>query len=235
MAPTFLKLPLLLTVAWFYDRAFASPNAPASAAERQLNIPRHTRHTVSTEEIPKTTYWAFTLTEVAAILDPYFSTSASAPDHAGLLQMSPTFLLGTALILIGVAIRLRCYRELGRHFTFALSLRDGHALISSGPYAIVRHPSYTGGMMTLVGAPITMLGGGSWFSGGRNGSGWFNDGGAATPRGKFLALNLIAATALYVPASLRGAREDAYLRRFFGAEWDQYAARVRYRYIPGVW
>ncbi|KAL9932586.1 hypothetical protein V8E36_008703 [Tilletia maclaganii] len=56
---------------------------------------------------------------------------------------------------IGGALRIWCYRELRHFFTFTLAVLDGHKVISSGPYAYVRHPSYTG--LFLVATGLIML------------------------------------------------------------------------------
>ena len=40
---------------------------------------------------------------------------------------------------------------MGSLFTFETSIRKGHTLITSGPYAIVRHPSYAGFTLVVIG------------------------------------------------------------------------------------
>jgi protein-S-isoprenylcysteine O-methyltransferase Ste14 len=67
------------------------------------------------------------------------------------IQFSSLFLLGTFLTGLGGYIRYSCYRELGRLFTFEMSIRKDHKLVTSGPYSIVRHPGYTGAVLTVVG------------------------------------------------------------------------------------
>ncbi|KAG1747637.1 hypothetical protein EDB19DRAFT_1826000 [Suillus lakei] len=61
------------------------------------------------------------------------------------------FMFGTALVVAGGLIRWWCYRTLGRFFTFQLSVRKGHHIVTTGPYAAIRHPSYTAGMMVVIG------------------------------------------------------------------------------------
>ena len=43
------------------------------------------------------------------------------------------------------------YRQLGRFFVFEASIQKDHELIVSGPYSVVRHPSYTGFFMVAGG------------------------------------------------------------------------------------
>ena len=52
---------------------------------------------------------------------------------------------------LGGLIRYKCYRALGSMFTFEMSIREGHVLVTSGPYAIVRHPAYTGAILVVIG------------------------------------------------------------------------------------
>ena len=51
---------------------------------------------------------------------------------------------------VGGLIRYKCYRTLGSMFTFEMSIRKDHILVTSGPYAIVRHPSYTGIILVAI-------------------------------------------------------------------------------------
>jgi len=50
-----------------------------------------------------------------------------------------------------------CYRTLGRHFTFQLSIKRNHTLVKDGPYAVVRHPGYTGYLLMVLGMLIWFL------------------------------------------------------------------------------
>ena len=62
--------------------------------------------------------------------------------------------LGTAAMLAGVALRWSAIRTLGRSFTTAVAVRADQAVVESGPYRWVRHPSYTGGLITVSGCLI---------------------------------------------------------------------------------
>jgi protein-S-isoprenylcysteine O-methyltransferase Ste14 len=82
----------------------------------------------------------------------------------------------------------------------------GHRVVSDGPYAIVRHPMYGGALLLIVGTPLLL---GSWW------------GLAATP----VIVLLLAGRAVLEERTL--ARELA--------GYSDYASRVRYRLVPGVW
>jgi len=51
---------------------------------------------------------------------------------------------GLALFISGVAFRLWAVFELGRFYSHAVRTVDGHRIIESGPYRIIRHPAYAG-------------------------------------------------------------------------------------------
>ncbi|KAE8219534.1 hypothetical protein CF319_g6788 [Tilletia indica] len=63
--------------------------------------------------------------------------------------------LGWTMAGLGGGLRYLCYRKLWHFFTFTLAVLDDHRIVSSGPYAIVRHPSYTG--LFLVTSGLTVL------------------------------------------------------------------------------
>jgi protein-S-isoprenylcysteine O-methyltransferase Ste14 len=87
-----------------------------------------------------------------------------------------------------------------------LQTERGHRVVSSGPYAWVRHPMYSGTMLFFVGAPLLL---GSWW------------GGAMSPL--FILLFAIR-TRIEERALIAGLPGYA-----------DYAARVRYRLVPGLW
>jgi len=60
-------------------------------------------------------------------------------------------IIGAFMVTVGGLIRLECYRRLGRMFTFEMSIRKEHILVTSGPYGVVRHPGYTGALLAIGG------------------------------------------------------------------------------------
>ncbi|KAJ7018953.1 hypothetical protein C8F04DRAFT_976310 [Mycena alexandri] len=230
---SFAKLPFLLATALFYNHSLIPPTLPPSTDEqkRTNGLPTISWYERVIIPIIPMTYWAFVMTEAAVLLgatwDTNFPTNFVAKftgNHDSVGRITVPFMFGAGLIVAGAMIRFWCFREMGRHFTFALSLRDGHKLITTGPYAVVRHPSYTGGNMTIVGAALTLMQDGSW---------WFG-GGYRTAWGLFLAANFIVSSLLIVRGFLRGSAEDAYLKDSFKEEWQAFADQVPYRYIPSV-
>lgn len=53
-------------------------------------------------------------------------------------------LLGFSLFVVGDFVRTWAKDELGRFFTYDIGIRSGHNLVTTGPYAYLVHPSYTG-------------------------------------------------------------------------------------------
>lgn len=63
--------------------------------------------------------------------------------------------IGLLLILSGIAVRWTAILTLGRQFTTILTIVENHKIIDRGIYKYIRHPSYTGGLMSFLGLSIT--------------------------------------------------------------------------------
>jgi protein-S-isoprenylcysteine O-methyltransferase Ste14 len=116
-------------------------------------------------------------------------------------------MLGLALVLVGMLF-LSWALLTNSFFSIAVRLQPDRQqmLVTSGPYAIVRHPGYTGGFLYLF---FTGLALGSWWA----------------------TLTTIPAMVLTVRRTLL---EEAMLREGLPG-YNEYAARVRYRVLPGIW
>lgn len=71
------------------------------------------------------------------------------------------FFLGIALMWAGMAFRYYAMRVLGRYFTFQVDVHSGQTVIEAGPYRYIRHPSYTGALITVFGLGLVL---GNWAS-----------------------------------------------------------------------
>jgi protein-S-isoprenylcysteine O-methyltransferase Ste14 len=58
---------------------------------------------------------------------------------------------GVALVLAGIVLRWYSVITLGRFFTTRVMTRADQTVVKTGPYRFVRHPSYTGALVTLLG------------------------------------------------------------------------------------
>jgi protein-S-isoprenylcysteine O-methyltransferase Ste14 len=69
------------------------------------------------------------------------------------------FCVGIGLMLAGVALRWYSASILGKYFTFDVAIQGGQTLVETGPYRYVRHPSYSGALLTLLGFGLAL---GNW-------------------------------------------------------------------------
>jgi protein-S-isoprenylcysteine O-methyltransferase len=81
------------------------------------------------------------------------------PQTAITRQRVRFFWVGIGLMLMGTAFRWYSARVLGKFFTFDVAILSGHSLIEAGPYRYIRHPSYTGALVTLLGIGLAL---GNW-------------------------------------------------------------------------
>jgi protein-S-isoprenylcysteine O-methyltransferase Ste14 len=114
---------------------------------------------------------------------------------------------GVLVTLAGAAvIALAMYMNRFFSMTVRIQTERGHTVVDTGPYGVVRHPGYVGMLLFYAAVPFVL------------GSRW-----APVPA-VFTVLLLIVRTAL----------EDRTLRAELPGYTD-YAARVHYRLLPGVW
>jgi protein-S-isoprenylcysteine O-methyltransferase Ste14 len=121
-------------------------------------------------------------------------------------QMSPIVALaGDVLVGIGWLAIFFVFRE--NSFTSAtIELAPDQKVISTGPYALVRHPMYAGALVMLLGIPIAL---GSWWG--------------------------ILVLAAILPALIwRLFEEEKFLASNL-AGYVEYQNKVRYRLIPAIW
>jgi protein-S-isoprenylcysteine O-methyltransferase Ste14 len=62
--------------------------------------------------------------------------------------------LGFAVECVGIGFAIVARETLGKLWSGAVTLKEGHRIIRQGPYALVRHPIYTGILPGFVGATI---------------------------------------------------------------------------------
>ena len=130
--------------------------------------------------------------------------------NAMLDPLSPLALIEAAAIalLMAAAVWLFVWatRTMGRNWSIVARTRADHELVTTGPFAYVRHPIYSAMALILLALAIGL--GNEW--------------------------RLIVALPLYALGTwLRIAEEEKLLRAMFGPAYDGYAARVA-RFIPGL-
>lgn len=115
--------------------------------------------------------------------------------------------VGAATSFAGYGLVLASMRANAYFSTVARIQADrGQTVATAGPYALVRHPGYVGAMAFAVSTPFLL---GSW---------------VATPLGLITALLFVVRTGL----------EDRMLQEELDG-YAEYARRVRWRLLPGIW
>jgi protein-S-isoprenylcysteine O-methyltransferase Ste14 len=71
------------------------------------------------------------------------------------------FWLGIALILGGAAFRWYAIKVLGKFFTRSVATRAQQTVVQHGPYRLIRHPSYSGALLSFLGVGLAMT---NWLS-----------------------------------------------------------------------
>ena len=71
------------------------------------------------------------------------------------------FAVGMVLLASGVTVRLWSFWTLGRYFTFTVKVSPDQPVVAAGPYRVVRHPGYAGGLLAMIGFGVLY---GNWVS-----------------------------------------------------------------------
>jgi len=135
---------------------------------------------------------------------PFITASV---DHRLRLSRVPMGLviLGDILVVLGLYTVFLVFRE--NTFTSAtIEVQQEQRVISSGPYAVIRHPMYSGAFVMLLGIPLAL---GSWWA--------------------FVFVFLLFAAIVW-----RLLEEEKFLSRNLPG-YESYRQKVHYRLIPFVW
>jgi len=235
-----LKIPFILSSAAAIQVSLTAPNPSSSNEVVHNTFNERILLLLIRYGLPfaKGLYWAISFAEIAIIASRAAGPSAlpGVMQHAispllGRVYDTPItspFIIGTSLIVAGGLFRWWCFRTLGHFFTFELSVRKGHQLVTTGPYAIIRHPSYTGITMQFIGVLILY---GSRTS-------WLRESGIleTIPGLKASVLLWVVERGIAgLSLLLRINQEEQVVKSHFGDEWKRWAKVVRYRLIPGIY
>ncbi len=80
-----------------------------------------------------------------------FDVARGTP-HPGALAA----VIGAIVCAAGVAVAIWARVHIGRNWGMPMSLREGHELVTSGPYASIRHPIYSGILLTMIGSALAV-------------------------------------------------------------------------------
>jgi protein-S-isoprenylcysteine O-methyltransferase Ste14 len=73
-----------------------------------------------------------------------------------------TFAAGLVLLVPGTTLRLWSFRTLGRYFTFTVKVSPDQPVVTAGPYRVLRHPGYAGGLLATAGWSCSTGTGSAW-------------------------------------------------------------------------
>ena len=120
---------------------------------------------------------------------------------------SIAYWIGFAVMLVGLGLRIWAIVVLGKSFRTTVETHESQGVVTSGPYALIRHPSYSGLVAVSVGYGIAVQ---NWFS-------------------------LIVAVLIPLVALLyRIHVEEAVLESSLGSQYTDYQKRTR-KLIPWIW
>lgn len=115
--------------------------------------------------------------------------------------------IGATLAIIGVLFRLWSVIVLGKHFSLKVSVTSEQKIIQHGPYRLLRHPSYTGALITFIGIGLALN---TWI-------------------GAFILL-----LAFVIVYTYRIRIEEKLLNESFPEQYPDYAKRT-WRLVPFIW
>ena len=114
-----------------------------------------------------------------------------------------SFWAGAVITVAGLLFSVWARRHLGKNWSQEVTVKEGHELITSGPYALVRHPIYTGLLAALAGTALSL---GEW-------------------RG------LLAVALVFIVLWRKLRLEETWMRDHFGDSYATYCQRVA-RLVP---
>ena len=115
--------------------------------------------------------------------------------------------LGLFLILTGMTIRFIAVWSLGRLFTVDVTIRENHIIKKDGLYRIIRHPSYTGSILSFIGFGISLN---NWLS--------------------LVIITVLVSLAMHYRIKI----EEKILTEQFGSDYIDYT-KTTYRLIPFIY
>jgi protein-S-isoprenylcysteine O-methyltransferase Ste14 len=191
--------------AWVYLFIFAASSALITTylwkkdrklLERRINAGPGAENETTQKWIQRLASLVFMGAMILPSLDHRFSWSAVP---------LPVVATGDALTALGFLIVFLVFKE--NTFTAAtITVTPDQKVVSTGPYAVVRHPMYSGALVMLLGTPLAL---GSWWG-----------------------LLMFASMTLTIAWRVR--EEEAFLAKTL-AGYPEYRQSVRYRLVPLVW
>lgn len=126
--------------------------------------------------------------------------------HRFLPDSLPLRLAGTCACVAGLAFAVWSRRTIGANWSGIVTLKQDHELVQTGPYALARHPIYTGCMLAILGTAVVS--------------------------GEMRAILAVAITAIGFANKI--VAEEQVMMREFPEKYPQYKKRVK-RIVPFIY
>ncbi len=115
--------------------------------------------------------------------------------------------LGGLLLVAGIVVRAKAIQTLGKYFTTVVQTTTQHQLVKTGMYAVIRHPSYLGTFISMLGVGILLQ---AWIGA------------------------VISVVAILIAYHIRITAEERELVRSFGEAYVAYQQNTK-KMIPLIW
>ena len=128
-------------------------------------------------------------------------------DHRFSWSHAPIFMViaGDVLVAVGFLVVFLVFKE-NSFASATIAVTSGQKVIATGPYAIVRHPMYSGALVMLIGTPLAL---GSWWG-------------------------ILTVVPMILMLALRLLDEEKFLDKSLPG-YEEYCQKVRSRLAPSIW
>jgi protein-S-isoprenylcysteine O-methyltransferase Ste14 len=196
-------IPLL----WRPELIFNSKNLVIVAANLSLWLFQPAVSAKETSENKTNDGYSVVIILIMSVL----STIVPIVDWAYFSNADSTSSLSTAagfiILWTGVFLRNYSIKLLGKHFTATIQLQHDHRLITSGPYGVIRHPSYLGALLAIIGIAVFL--------------------------NSFIGV-IVAFVAMMIAYTIRITAEEKVLKGLFGNVYTEYQQKTK-KLIPYLW
>lgn len=145
--------------------------------------------------------WSIYVTQLAVVFE------AAYLRYPGSVAWDISTSIALALMVAGLLVRTWAVYTLGKFFTWHIATQSEQTIITTGPYAYIRHPGYAGAFLTYASSAVFLH---SWY---------------------VLAPSVVI---LWLAFSRRIRHEEDELKLKLGKPYADYCLRVK-GMIPGVW
>jgi protein-S-isoprenylcysteine O-methyltransferase Ste14 len=119
-----------------------------------IQFVRQWRWRASATRIGRRSFWlgfgaCLIVTNLALYLGP------SAFPAAAIRPGAVAFAVGMVIMVVGIGLRGWSFHALGQYFTAVIKVSPDQPVVTNGPYRLLRHPSYAGGLLAEVGMAVT--------------------------------------------------------------------------------